>query len=219
MQTRALGNGTVVSAIGLGASRVGCQGSPRGGRRGAGHPRRARRRYDLDRDVERLLPRGPRLRPRRAARRPGNQGVERRGPRRPRRHKGGYLRTGGKWRHDARPSQLKAACEASLGALGVESNLPLPAPHARPEGAARRERGGARRPEARGQGAERGPLQRGRGSRSGRRRRSYPSRACRTAATWRGAPASRTASSISAAGSASRSSRTAPWAAPTTTSA
>lgn len=35
--------------------------------------------------------------------------------------KGGYRRPGGKWHHDARPDRLRAACEASLTALGVES--------------------------------------------------------------------------------------------------
>jgi aryl-alcohol dehydrogenase-like predicted oxidoreductase len=35
--------------------------------------------------------------------------------------KGGYVRPGGAWELDGRPSHLRAACEASLKALGVES--------------------------------------------------------------------------------------------------
>jgi aryl-alcohol dehydrogenase-like predicted oxidoreductase len=35
--------------------------------------------------------------------------------------KGGYLRPGGDWQLDGRPSHLRAACEASLKALGVSS--------------------------------------------------------------------------------------------------
>jgi aryl-alcohol dehydrogenase-like predicted oxidoreductase len=34
--------------------------------------------------------------------------------------KGGVVRPDGRWESDARPEQLRAACERSLGALGVE---------------------------------------------------------------------------------------------------
>ena len=35
--------------------------------------------------------------------------------------KGGMIRPGGRWERDARPESLKAACDASLAALGVET--------------------------------------------------------------------------------------------------
>jgi aryl-alcohol dehydrogenase-like predicted oxidoreductase len=43
--------------------------------------------------------------------------------------KGGIIRTGGRWDRDGRPTHLKAACEASLRALGVEQ-IPLYQLHA-----------------------------------------------------------------------------------------
>ena len=35
--------------------------------------------------------------------------------------KGGALRPGGRWEHDGRPEAIRAACEASLGRLGVDT--------------------------------------------------------------------------------------------------
>jgi aryl-alcohol dehydrogenase-like predicted oxidoreductase len=43
--------------------------------------------------------------------------------------KGGIVRTGGRWDRDGRPTHLKAACEASLRALGVDQ-IPLYQLHA-----------------------------------------------------------------------------------------
>jgi aryl-alcohol dehydrogenase-like predicted oxidoreductase len=43
--------------------------------------------------------------------------------------KGGIIRTGGRWDRDGRPTHLKAACEASLRALGMEQ-IPLYQLHA-----------------------------------------------------------------------------------------